>query len=104
MKQRVVFGLLGLALVGLGAATAYGAEEATNGRERFFLKRQNCPWTEEMGKYIFECIKKNDGFNAHWCHNEAIDAFCPADESAIPHPTDVLPGQKPAEPVAGKKG
>ncbi len=57
-----------------------------------------------MGKYIYECIKKNDGFNAHWCHNEAIDAFCPPDESAIPHPTDVQPSEKPADPDAGKKG
>ena len=56
-----------------------------------------------MGKYIYECLKKNDGFNAHWCHNEAIDAFCKPDETAIPHPTDVKPGDKPAEPDAGKK-
>jgi hypothetical protein len=105
MKQRVVYGLIGLVLVGLGAAgPASSAEEATNGRERFFLKRQNCAWTEEMGKYIYECLKKNDGFNAHWCHNEAIDAFCPPDETAIPHPADGKPGEKPAEPEAGKKG
>jgi len=36
-----------------------------------------------MGKYIFECVKKNDGFNAHWCHNEALDQFCPVDEGAV---------------------
>ncbi len=104
MKQRVVVGLIGLVLAGLGAASPVFGEGATNGRERFFLKRQNCAWTDEMGKYIFECIKKNDGFNAHWCHNEAIDAFCPPDETLIPHPTDVQPSEKPAEPDAGKKG
>ena len=104
MKQRMVYGLLGLLLAGLGASGAALGEGATNGRERFFLKRQNCAWTDEMGKYIYDCIKKNDGFNAHWCHNEAIDAFCPADENAIPHPAAGQPGGKPAESEAGKKG
>lgn len=71
----------------LGTSVAWAQETApSNGRERFFLKRQNCPWTEEMGKAIYECLKKNDGFNAHWCHNEALDQFCPADENAVPHP------------------
>lgn len=71
----------------LGTSVACAQETApSNGRERFFLKRQNCPWTEEMGKAIYECLKKNDGFNAHWCHNEALDQFCPADENAVPHP------------------
>lgn len=101
MKHYAAFGLIGLTLSGLCASHSW-AEGATNGRERFFLKRQNCAWTEEMGKYIYECIKKNDGFNAHWCHNEAIDAFCPADENAIPHPSDVQP--TPGAPEAGKKG
>jgi hypothetical protein len=104
MKQGVAVGLIGLVLAGLGATSPAFAEGATNGRERFFLKRQNCAWTDEMGKYIFECIKKNDGFNAHWCHNEAIDVFCPPDENAIPHPTDVQPSEKPADSEAGKKG
>ncbi len=104
MKQQVVLGLIGLALVWAGEVSPAFAEGATNGRERFFLKRQNCAWTDEMGKYMFECIKKNDGFNAHWCHNEAIDAFCPADENAIPHPTETQPGEKPGGSETGKKG
>ena len=71
-----------------GAGMASAADTApSNGRERFFLKRQNCPWTDEMGKAIYECVKKNDGFNAHWCHNETLDQFCPTDENAVPHPT-----------------
>ena len=103
MDQRI--NQLLAAILGVAAFVSAGlalAEGATNARERFFLKRQNCQWTEEMGKYIYECIKKNDGFNAHWCHNEAIDAFCPADENAIPHPSDVQP--TPGAPEAGKKG
>lgn len=81
MKQMFVIRILALILAGLCSGLVF-ADGATNARERFFLKRQNCPWTEEMGKFIFECVKKNDGFNAHWCHNEALDQFCPVDESA----------------------
>ena len=81
MKQRVVMWMLALILTGVCSGLAF-ADGASNVRERFFLKRQNCAWTDEMGKFIFECVKKNDGFNAHWCHNEALDQFCPADESA----------------------
>lgn len=106
MKRRVIGGLLALVIACLGAVAPAWADGTTptNGRERFFLKRQNCPWTEEMGKYMYECVKKNDGFNAHWCHNEAIDAFCPADENAIPHPVATPPGEKPADADTGKKG
>jgi len=81
MKQRIVIRILALILAGICSGLAF-ADGATNARERFFLKRQNCAWTDEMGKFIFECVKRNDGFNAHWCHNEALDQFCPADESA----------------------
>ena len=81
MKQRFVIRMLALILAGIFSGPVF-ADGATNARERFFLKRQNCAWTDEMGKFIFECVKKNDGFNAHWCHNEALDQFCPADESA----------------------
>ena len=81
MKQRVAISLLTLILAATGSGLVF-AEGAANARERFFLKRQNCAWTDEMGKFIFECVKKNDGFNAHWCHNEALDQFCPVDESA----------------------
>jgi hypothetical protein len=72
----------------LSAGVSFAEGTPSNGRERFFVKRQNCPWTEEMGKAIYECVKRNDGFNAHWCHNEALDHFCPADESLVPHPPE----------------
>ncbi len=87
MNQSLKYSLLMLtAVYMLGTGLAWAEGTPTNGRERFFLKRQNCAWTEEMGKAIYECVKRNDGFNAHWCHNEALDQFCPADENAIPHP------------------
>jgi hypothetical protein len=106
MKSHVIGGCIALVIAGLGCVASAMADGSapTNARERFFLKRQNCPWTDEMGKYMYECVKKNDGFNAHWCHNEAIDAFCPADENAIPHPVAAPPTEKPADAETGKKG
>jgi hypothetical protein len=86
MKPRFLSPLLALLVLSLLGGTQAYAEGASNARERFFVKRQNCPWTDEMGKYIYECVKANFGFSAHWCHNEALDAFCPADESVVPGP------------------
>lgn len=85
--NQIVKGLLA-AVMGIASLLSAGAalaEGATNARERFFLKRQNCHWSGEMGRYIYECIKANHGFNAHWCHNEALDVFCaPDDANAAP--------------------
>ena len=89
MNQAIKVAILAFAgACTLSAGLAFAEGTPSNGRERFFLKRQNCAWTEEMGKAIYECVKRNDGFNAHWCHNEALDHFCPADENAVPHPTE----------------
>lgn len=85
MKHGVMVGMLVAVLSGVGWA-GFGHAEGTNQRERFFMKHQNCHWTDEMGKFIYECVKDNDGFNAHWCHNEAIDKFCPVDDAAAASP------------------
>lgn len=81
MKHGVVVGVLAVILAGAGWPSP-GHAEGTNQRERFFLKHQKCAWTDEMGQFIYQCVKDNDGFNAHWCHNEAIDKFCPVDDAA----------------------
>jgi hypothetical protein len=94
--------MLALILAGICSGPAF-ADGATNARERFFLKRQNCTWTDEMGKFIFECVKRNDGFNAHWCHNEALDQFCPADENAAVDEKAVARA-KDAEKAAARQG
>lgn len=95
MKRVVKTTVLALAAAcTLSAVPTFAEGTPSNGRERFFVKRQNCHWTDEMGKAIYECLKRNDGFNAHWCHNEALDQFCPADENAVPHPGDGDAGKK----------
>ncbi len=74
-----------LLLVSCAVAPAYAedAPPASNKLERFQLKHANCKWTNEMGSYMYECLKANFNMNAHWCHNEAMDVFCPKqDETA----------------------
>lgn len=53
----------------------------TNTLERFHTRRATCHWTDEMGKYIFDCLRANFNMNAHWCHNEAMALYC-AEETA----------------------
>lgn len=72
-------------LVFLGILWSCGpAWAAKAGVERFHLKRQHCHWTPEMGQFMYDCLKRGDGFGAHWCHNGAMDQFCPAEDNATP--------------------
>ncbi len=50
---------------------------ATMEREKTMLKFRDCKWTDEMGKFTYECVKRNNGFGVHWCHDEAIQSLCP---------------------------
>jgi hypothetical protein len=86
MKRCEIF----LLALGLAAAACVHAEGASNQREKAVQKYANCPWTEAMGKALYECVKKNDGFGTHWCFNETLEANCAksaADESSPPAPT-----------------
>ena len=78
-------------------ALAEEAPPASNKLERFKLKHANCKWTNEMGNYMYECIKANFNMNAHWCHNEAMDVFCPKqDEEAKAAEVKPAEATKPA--------
>jgi hypothetical protein len=69
------------ALVVLGFSTlparAEGDPAPTIQRELAMQKYKGCHFTDEMGKYLYECVKKNDGFGTHWCYDETLDVFCP---------------------------
>ncbi len=66
-------GALGaIALVAVSPVYADG----TTQRELTMSRYKNCEWTDVMGKEIYECIARNNGFNAHWCHHETIQAHC----------------------------
>jgi hypothetical protein len=78
------------------AVRADGDPAPTYQRERAAQKFKDCHWTDEMGKYVYECIKKNDGLNAHWCYDEALEVICPAQiEAAKKSATETNPATKP---------
>jgi hypothetical protein len=48
----------------------------TTPAERQMLKYRNCPITDEMGAYMYECVKANNGFGTHGCFDQAKFQFC----------------------------
>ncbi len=80
----------------VSTARADGDPAPTYQRERAAQKFKNCHWTDEMGKYVYDCIKKNDGLNAHWCYDEALEVLCPAQlEAAKKSAEETTPAAKP---------
>jgi hypothetical protein len=78
------------------ASRADGDPAPTYQRERAAQKFKDCHWTDEMGKYVYQCIKKNDGMNAHWCYDEALEVLCPAQvEAAKKSAVETNPVAKP---------
>jgi hypothetical protein len=67
-----------IAWAGASAAEEKPDVVPTTVLERMHVKNEKCHWTDEMGKYMFDCLKANFNMNAHWCHNEAMELFCPA--------------------------
>ena len=80
----------------MSATRADGDPAPTYQRERAAQKFKDCHWTDEMGKYVYQCIKKNDGMNAHWCYDEALEMLCPAQlEAAKKSAVETNPAAKP---------
>jgi len=75
---------------------ADGDPAPTYQRERAMQKFKDCHWTDEMGKYLYQCIRQNDGMNAHWCYDEALETLCPAQlEAAKKSAVQTDPAVKP---------
>jgi hypothetical protein len=76
---------------------AEGDPAPTYQRERAAQKYKGCHWTDDMGKYVYQCIKKNDGFGTHWCYDETLEQYCPAQlEAAKKAAEDAVSAPKPA--------
>jgi hypothetical protein len=76
---------------------AEGDPAPTYQRERAAQKYKGCHWTDDMGKYVYQCIKKNDGFGTHWCYDETLEQYCPAQlEAAKKAAEDAVNASKPA--------
>ena len=69
----------GLAVV---PAHAEGDPAPTYQREAAMQRYKGCHFTDEMGQYLYQCIKKNDGFGTHWCYDETLEMYCPAQLAA----------------------
>ena len=92
--------LINLSLVCLALAAvpirAEGDPAPTIERERAMQRYKGCHFTDEMGQYLYQCVKKNDGFGTHWCYDETLETYCPrqlaerkANESAaVPKPSN----------------
>lgn len=73
---------LALALGSIQAAVAEGDPKPTYQREAAMQKFKGCKYTDEMGKYLYECVKKNGGFGVHWCFDESLEMYCPKPDAA----------------------
>ena len=93
MTKVFVAALLGCtAGLGVNPAQAEGDPAPTYQREAAAQRYKGCHFTDEMGQYLYQCVKKNDGFGTHWCYDETLETYCPAQlaarkqEEAAPQP------------------
>jgi hypothetical protein len=75
--KSILTGMLVLLCLSTLSARAEGDPAPTIQRELAMQKYKGCHFTDEMGKYLYECVKKNDGFGTHWCYDESLEIFCP---------------------------
>lgn len=86
--------VLGLVL-GTTVVRAEGDPAPTIERERAMQRYKGCHFTDEKGQFLYACVKKNDGFGTHWCYDETLETYCPAQLAA--QKEQPVPGQdKPA--------
>jgi hypothetical protein len=81
IKQVCAGLLLGL-VFGTTVVRAEGDPAPTIERERAMQRYKGCHFTDEMGQYLYACVKKNDGFGTHWCYDETLELHCPAQLAA----------------------
>jgi predicted lipoprotein with Yx(FWY)xxD motif len=75
---------------------AEGDPAPTIQREAAMQRYKGCHFTDEMGKYLYECVKKNDGFGTHWCYDETLEVFCPDQLAARKEAEGGIAQDKPA--------
>ena len=71
-----------MSVIGIQSSIAEGDPRPAYLREAQLQKYKGCKYTDEMGKYLYQCIVKGGGFGAHWCYDESLEVFCPKPESA----------------------
>lgn len=91
MRLRIFVAIL-LVASGLAGGDAF-AEGSPGAQERAARKYEGCTWTQEMGRFLFECVRQHNGMNAQWCHIEAMETFCGA-QTAPPGAADRQTGAR----------
>ncbi len=83
VTKGLIAALLGCAAgLGVSPAQADGDPAPTYQREAAMQRFKGCHFTDEMGQYLYQCVKKNDGFGTHWCYDETLETYCPAQLAA----------------------
>jgi hypothetical protein len=95
-RAALTFGLCLALSVPAAVAVADGDPAPTYQRERAMQRYKGCHFTDEMGKYLYECVKKNDGFGTHWCYDETLEAYCPAQLEASKRAAEAPVSNKPS--------
>jgi len=94
MNALKTLNILAAAVVMSGIAPTVMAEgdpAPTYQREFAMQKYKGCKYTDEMGKYLYECVKKNDGFGTHWCFDESLELYCPKPTAQNNTPAETAP-------------
>lgn len=95
--KGLLVALLGFAAgLGMTPAWAEGDPAPTYQREAAMQRYKGCHFTDEMGKYLYQCVKKNDGFGTHWCYDETLETYCPAQFAARKAEPAPAPPAKPS--------
>jgi len=97
MNVKLLNGLMAVSLVGLSLtvspARAEGDPAPTYQREAAAQRYKGCHFTDEMGQYLYQCVRKNDGFGTHWCYDETLEVYCPAQLAARKDPEPATPAK-----------
>lgn len=80
------------AAAAVSLARAEGDPAPTYQRELAMQRYKGCKYTDEMGRYLYECVKRNNGFGTHWCFDESLELYCPKPTAQ----NGVTGGQAPA--------
>lgn len=96
VTKRLVAVLAGCLVAMAAGVRAEGDPAPTYERERAMQRYKGCQFTDEMGQFLYACVRKNDGFGTHWCYDETLETYCPAQMAGKQTGNDAQTQDKPA--------
>jgi hypothetical protein len=73
MKALAAALLVCAAVLDASPVQAEGDPAPTYQVELAAQRYKGCHFTDEMGQYLYQCVKKNDGFGTHWRYDETLE-------------------------------